>query len=904
MSRRVLLTAVTAALLSGGLPAAWVAPAGTRAAGPSAPATGARQAPAGGGGAQDARAPETSQAPAQAQGQAPGQAQTRQTPQAPPATPIPPVTFRTEINYVEVDATVLDRNGNVVRGLTRDDFELLEEGRPQEIALFSFVDLPVERPEQPLFTNRPIEPDVLTNERPFDGRLYVMVLDDLHTAPLRSMMVRAAAREFIRNHLGANDRAAVVHISGRADAAQEFTSNKRLLTEAVDKFMGQKLRSAVLNAIEEERQTRGIRREDEAIRDPEAQQRAYYARSMLGSLRSLAQWLDGIRGRRKSIVLFSEGIDYDIYDVFNNSEATTIREAASEAVAAATRSNVTIYSVDPRGLSALGSDIIDISSLPEDPNLRMNETGPVLGPTGLFDELRIAQDSLRTLSEETGGFAVVNQNDYGTAFGRLVKDNSSYYVLGYYPTNPRRDGRFRKLEVKVKRPGLEVRARKGYVAPKGDTPAAATTTEAREGTSEALRTLLNSPLPESGLPMALAVAPFKGADNKASVLLTVQLAGNRFRFTEKDGAFLDDLELSMIAVDQKGKVEGGDRSTVELKLRPESRQLVERAGFRVLRRIDLPPGRYQVRLAGRTANAGAAGSVHYDLEVPDFGKQPFSMSGLVLASAHASIVRTAQPDEQLKDVLPGPPTTMRDFLVTDTIAVLAEVYDNERRPHGVDIAATLTSDEGRVVFKTEEERRSEELQGARGGFVFQTQVPLKEIPPGRYLLRVEARSRLESDTPVARETLITVHALPERPAARPTAGGTGTAPAGKAVVPVVRGGQSGVDEPREVVARTEEEWQALWKTLPLKRDAPKVSFANTMVVAVFLGSRPSSGYSVEIVDVKRDGDTLLVEYVEREPAANVMTAAVMTSPYAVAGVPMHAGPVKFVKVEAPAGGVR
>ncbi len=135
--------------------------------------------------------------------------------------------------------------------------------------------------------------------------------------------------------------------------------------------------------------------------------------------------------------------------------------------ASATRSNVSIYSVDPRGLTTLADESINVSGgFPDDPPLN-------LSLQSFNDSLRMSQDSLRSLSEETGGFAAVNRNDFSDAFSRVVKDSSSYYVLGYYPKNDRRDGRFRKIEVKVKRPGLEVRSRRGYTAPRGKPPAPA-----------------------------------------------------------------------------------------------------------------------------------------------------------------------------------------------------------------------------------------------------------------------------------------------------------------------------------------------------------------------------------------------------------------------------------------------
>lgn len=147
----------------------------------------------------------------------------------------PPVTFRVQIDYVEVDAIVTDDQGNPVRGLRREDFEVLEDGLRQEVELFSLIDVPVTPPDQPLFSETPIELDVRTNVE-FDGRLYVLLLDDLHTDLRRSNLVKSAARDFVERHLAANDLAAVVYLSGRANVGQEFTSSKRLLIESVDKF--------------------------------------------------------------------------------------------------------------------------------------------------------------------------------------------------------------------------------------------------------------------------------------------------------------------------------------------------------------------------------------------------------------------------------------------------------------------------------------------------------------------------------------------------------------------------------------------------------------------------------------------------------------------------------------------
>ena len=162
-------------------------------------------------------------------------------------------------------------------------------------------------------------------------------------------------------------------------------------------------------------------------RDLDDKELGYNARSALDGIRNVANYLGNIRGRRKAIVYFSEGIDYNINELFSSTvtEAQTVIDSTREMVAAATRANVAVYAVDPRGLGGEFDELSTIQSFPDDTSLG-------LGPGSIFNEVRLAQDSLRVMGEETGGFAVVNKNDFRDAFQRIVDDNSSYYVLGYY----------------------------------------------------------------------------------------------------------------------------------------------------------------------------------------------------------------------------------------------------------------------------------------------------------------------------------------------------------------------------------------------------------------------------------------------------------------------------------------
>jgi len=816
-----------------------------------------------------------------------------QPPNPPETSQQPPVTFRAEVNYVEVDARVVDAQGNFVGNLTQKDFQVFEDGKPQQVTVFSLVNIPVERGERPLFASKPIEPDVTTNASGYSGRVYLIVLDDTHTHPLRSARVKLAARQFIERYMGVNDVAAVVHTSGRTDAGQEFSSNQRLLLNAVDKFMGRKLRSSLLGRVEQEALTRGIRTPGEPITDPDAAERGYHARNTLESLKGFADFLAGVRGRRKALVYFSEGIDYDITDPFTNRDATSIVEETRDVIAAATRANVAIYGIDARGLTTGADDAIEIQSFPDDPTLGLNSTA-------LQNELRMGQDSLRVLSDETGGFAAVNTNDIGAAFRRVVDENSSYYVLGYYPANDRRDGRYRKIEVRVNRPALTVRARRGYVAPRGRVAEAKLA--GPNNASAELREAMSSPIPVSGLPLAATASVFKGPDQKGSVVVSTLIGGRDLPLVEKDGVFRNDLEVALLAVDIKGKYFPADRTTAKLELKPDTVPRLRAAGFRVINSLDLPPGRYQLRIAAREGNSQRAGSVLYDLEVPDFSKEPLSISSIALTSASSSIAPTARPKDPLAKLLPGPLSSYREFPQGDELALFIEVYETGGGPaHKVEINLTLKAEGGQTVFQTREERESAELAGSSGGYGFNARVPLKDVAPGLYVVRVEAQSRIGDRPMVSRETVVRVSA-PQGPpipgGAKPPAAKPPASPVASVEMTTINSDvMSGIDRPQQTVVRTAAEWASLWARHAPGRPAPAVDFAKNMVVAVFLGSRPSGGFGVQITAVGLEGNALVVRWAERRPNPGVVASQVMTAPSHLVAVPRHDGEVRFEKVE-------
>jgi hypothetical protein len=215
---------------------------------------------------------------------------------------------------------------------------------------------------------------------------------------------------------------------------------------------------------------------------------------------------------------------------------------------------------------------------------------------------------------------------------------------------------------------------------------------------------------------------------------------------------VDNIEVSIIAVDRNAKIKDGGRDVVQLNLKPETHATITRSGVRIGRRLDVPPGHYQLRVGARDAGSGATGSVLYDLDVPDFSKESLSMSGVLLTSASANVIPSVNPDPEFKAVLPGPPSATREFPRNDSIALFTEVYDNQTRtPHRVAIKASVLADDGTVVYTAGDERSSAELQGQKGGYGYTATIDTKALAPGRYVLRVEAQTLLANGPSVKRE---------------------------------------------------------------------------------------------------------------------------------------------------------
>jgi len=311
----------------------------------------------------------------------------------------------------------------------------------------SLVDLARDVPAASGWRSSP-RPDASAPRTVDEGRLYLIVLDTMHIDPSRTPVFRRRAVEFVQRYLGPNDRAAVAHI-GYSGKTQEFTSDIPRLVRSINGAIGEKTGSPGVNNANADPDLNVEPDRERRIRDHMAQRFVF-------ELAELAQALAAVQRPRKAMVLFSEGLDVDPSD-FAQSD---LRDEIQIMFAAAAKANVTIYSVDPRGVPSIGDEMMQI--------------GPALSPqarttspaVALYRESRVAQGSLRNFAEQTGGLAWVGSADFDRGFRAIVDDNSTYYLLGYYSDRPERDGKFRSVSVSVKRRGVAVRARKGYFAAK------------------------------------------------------------------------------------------------------------------------------------------------------------------------------------------------------------------------------------------------------------------------------------------------------------------------------------------------------------------------------------------------------------------------------------------------------
>jgi VWFA-related protein len=595
--------------------------------------------------------------------------------QSPPGRGTPQ--FRTGVEVVEVDVSVLDARRQPVRGLTAADFTILENGRPQDLVSFTAIDV---SPPQPVRTGwiRDVAPDVRSNLASAD-RLVVLVLDDAQVrfAPQHTRAVKDMARRVIER-LGPDDLVSVVFTRDNR-GAQPFTDDRQRLLTAVETFHGGYDTAAGFA------------------------QSYFYLGSLL-TLRYVAESLYDAAQRRKLVIYLSPGVPLEGSD----SDAFRRRQETQRLVEEARRANVTIYGLDPSGLGGLDG-----------------EGG---GPIGSVQ--RQANDFLLTIAERTGGRALVNRNDLVAGVDEVFGENASYYLLGYRSNNADAGSKFRTIEVRANRPGVTVRARSGYVPARAARPSSGD-----RDTSEALVKAMRDAAPKGDIAMQMTAVPFAVPGQKnVNVAIAIALRQPRL---DLGGTSVDFVSLLVGAYGPDGKRGPSERLRSRVVVRPTGDPFVR---YELLTVLTLPPGRYQLRVAAESTMHAKEGSLHYDLDVPDYSKGDLQMSGAVVGVEPNVAVAGVN---RVSAAFPVVPTSRREFWSGDEVLVFARIYRQLKADDPVTTTTRVRDANDRIVFERTDTGVAN-LLGKSRILDYRVGIPIDRLPPGPYLVTVEAKTSRET----------------------------------------------------------------------------------------------------------------------------------------------------------------
>ena len=591
-----------------------------------------------------------------------------QAPVQPNAGQAPPV-FRAGVDLVQLDVLALDRERRPVRGLTAAEFTITEAGRPQMIDAFTEVAVAMPSTEGAAWT-RDIGSDVVSNDVQ-TRRLVMIVLDDGFTAADRgepAVTPRVAKR--IIGELGPDDLAAVIftHI-GRF---QNFTADRTKLLAAVASFLPRNLAGGLPLGCQ-----------------------LRVGGCAINALTRAAQALRDAPAGRKVLFYIGPGVRGN----FSDPEAATLPQEVRDMLQALQLANISVYTVDPRGLmtAAPGADDTEIE-----------------------------------LAGATGGRRIVNTNEPEALVPGMFAENGSYYLLGYRSTNSSTG--FRRVEVKVNRPGVTVRTRSGYYAtrvkPSGK-PAPALIDQA-----------LGRGLPTGDLPLQVAVATFAVPGRRQAEVVMVA----RLQEPATERATPRRVEVVAAAFDSGWKSRGAYRQTMEVTSAASKGASVFE--YEVHSRLPLPPGRYEVRVG--VESGGRAGSAFVDVNVPDFGKDRLSASSLVLS--RAPVVPQAGTN-MAASLTSAVPTTVRAFHSTDTVDALVRVYQGGKdRLTPVDVSTRIVDATDRAVRDDRTTLGAEQFSRERAADV-RTTLPVGQLAPGQYLLTITMRLGTRAVTRQARFTV-------------------------------------------------------------------------------------------------------------------------------------------------------
>lgn len=622
-----------------------------------------------------------------------------------------PPTFRAGINFVRVDVIVTDRQGNPVTDLAPEEFEIVEDNAPQTIETFRLIQLDGQTVVQPprRIVTRADEETAAQDE---DARIFVFFLDDYHTRLGSSLSVRQHLVNFVQTELGPRDLVAIMYPLAPLDTVV-LTRDHDAIARVLNRFEGRKFDFTPRNEAEMRYQ----------FYPAEVVQRIRRQVS-LSALEALTIRLGSLREGRKAIILVSEGYTAMLPPQMRDPNAgfpglgnpargnplagegslaedraafasgMDLNDELREVFASANRNNTAIYAVDPRGLSGGEYDISE--------NVGMRTSQAALAQT---------MDTLRVLADETDGRAIVNMNDLGRGMRQIIRDSSAYYLIGYNSTQAPSDGRFHSIHVRVKRPGVQVRHRKGYWALTAEETALALAPE-REGPApevmEALSSLADLTRPR---PVRTWIGSTRGENGRTAVTFVWEPVPPRPGERRAPAS-----RVSVVATTPDGEMVFRGRV-------PDGEAVAGPRGGASANFL-APPGRLQLRLTMEGAD-GVIDSEDREVVVPDL-----TAPELTLGTPRVHVARTVPEFRAIAADPAAVPTASREFRRTERLLVRLSASG----PGGTlpDVTASLLNRVGdKMIDLTVTPPPSP-------GAPFVVDVALASVPPGEYLMELSA----------------------------------------------------------------------------------------------------------------------------------------------------------------------
>jgi len=625
-------------------------------------------------------------------------------------------------NVVARDA----KTGEPVKGLKQSDFKIYENGKEQQIDSFDFESVDMATPlTEATVSGLAAGPSgsgakaaaVARPEELRNHRLIVMFFDLTSMQPEDLERSVDAAQTFLRTKMQPADLVALVSLGDTLNVDQDFTPDKNALINEVGAYNGTEGQGFAQGATANSNQV-----EDTTAYTPdESEYNDLNTDRELFALRSISQSLAKIN-EKKSLLYFSGGISRDGIE-----NEASLRSAINAAV----RADLGIYSVDTRGLQAV-TPLGDAS------------TGSMRGQGGFnggalqnsMNQNFATQEVMGTLSHDTGGKAFFDSNDFAPAFAQVQKDNSAFYAIGFHSTNPARDGKYRKLTVKIDKPGIKLEYRPGYYAP------ADFRHSGKEDREQELQDQLASDLPATDMAVYMNAMYFLLDENRFYMPVSLVVPGSQIPFVkggDKDKATLD---IIGAVIDESQRPVGRVRDTVKLNLDPSLQ--ARQKNIQYTTSFNLPPGKYQLKFVVRENQTGRMGSFIADITLPDLRKAPLKMSSIVLASQHAP---SKKEDPLVKNGEEYVPNISHVFRQDQHLYLLYEIYNparekpaegapKEAKP-SIDLLSSLELIQGSTkVYETPVvQARSINVEG-RDAVSVELDVPLSGLKPGSYVCQL------------------------------------------------------------------------------------------------------------------------------------------------------------------------